>query len=306
MLRTIFFRVLALFPLLWIIATIAFFLVRFAPGGPFDSERSMPPAIKHQLEQRYQLDKPLLSQYWYYMNKIFFHFDFGPSMKYRDWTVNDIIAQSFPVSVSLGSFALCFALLFGCTSGVISAVRQNTWIDYTFMSVAMIGVSIPSFLVGSLLLLYCALKFQFLPPAGWGTWGHLILPGITLGLPYAAYFARLSRAGMLEILHQDFVRTAKAKGLKGYWVVIRHTLRGGLLPVVSFLGPAAAGILTGSLVVEKIFRVPGLGYHFIQSAFNRDYPLVMGTILLYSSLLIIFNLLVDIAYAILDPRVKLR
>lgn len=305
MLRYMFWRLLGLIPLLLIIATLAFFLVRFAPGGPFDSERAIPPAIKQQLEQRYHLDKPLFIQYLMYMQMIFLQGDFGPSMKYRDWTVNDIIAQSLPVSISLGAFALCFALCFGCTMGVISAVRQNTWVDYTFMSFALLGVSIPSFLVGSGLLLYGSLTYKIFPPAGWGTLSYIILPGITLGLPYAAYFARLSRAGMLEIINQDFVRTARAKGLKPYQVITRHTLRGGLLPLVSFLGPATAGILTGSLVVEKIFRVPGIGYHFIQSAFNRDYPLVMGTILLYSSLLIVFNFLVDIAYAFLDPRVKL-
>jgi oligopeptide transport system permease protein len=304
-LRYMFWRLLGLIPLLFLIASLAFILVKSVKGGPFDHDRQTP-EIKRQMEKRYHLDQPIYLQYVRYMKMIFVDFDFGPSMKYRDWSVNDIIAQSFPVSITLGSFALCFALIVGCTMGILSAVRQNTWIDYTTMSFALLGVSIPSFLVGSGLLLFCAFYLKILPPAGWGDFQHIILPGITLGLPYVAYCARLSRAGMLEVVNQDFVRTAKAKGLRGSVIVLRHTLRGGLLPVVSFLGPAAAGILTGSLVVEKIFKVPGLGYHFVQSAFNRDYPLVLGTILLYSVLLIFFNLIVDIAYALLDPRVQLK
>ena len=298
-------RVLAMIPVMMVIITIAFFMMRAAPGGPFDDEKRLPPDVKKNIERKYHLDEPLSKQYIRYVTDVI-HLDLGPSFKYADRSVNDIIAAHAPVSLKLGAMALLLALCIGIPAGCIAALKQNTAADYAAMSFAMLGVSIPNFVIASLLMYFIALKLGWLPVAGWGEPKQMVLPVITLSLYYAAFIARLSRAGLLEVIRQDYIRTARAKGLHERVVLIRHALRGGLLPVVSYLGPAAAAILTGSLVVEKIFGIPGIGREFVDSALNRDYTLVLGTVILYSTFLIVFNLVVDIIYGFLDPRISYK
>jgi oligopeptide transport system permease protein len=230
--------------------------------------------------------------------------DFGLSSKYPQRTVNEIIADGFPASLALGAVALLWALLVGLSAGIVGAIRQNTALDQAAMAAAMVGISLPTFVLGPLLILAFALTVYWFPPGGWGSFRHVVLPGLTLGTAYAAYIARLTRGGMLEVIRADFVRTARAKGLRERVVVWRHMLRGGLLPVVTFLGPAVANIMVGSVVVEKIFATPGIGPYFVDAAFNRDYFLVMGIVVLYSALLLVMNLLVDVAYGLMDPRVR--
>ncbi|MEW6202841.1 MAG: ABC transporter permease, partial [bacterium] len=241
-------------------------------------------------------------QYWRYLKDIV-RGDLGPSFKSPDWSVNEMIARTLPVSLILGGCALMFALIIGITTGFIAALRQNTAADYSSMAFAVVGISVPNFVVAALLMYVFAEKLGVFDVAGWGTIKQLVLPVTTLGLPYAAYIARLSRAGLLEVIRQDYIRTARAKGLRERTILLRHAIKPAILPVVSFLGPAAAAILTGSLVVEKVFQIPGLGWHFVHSALNRDYPMVMGTVIVYSTMLILFNLLVDLTYAFLDPRI---
>ena len=296
-------RVLSLFPTMLVIVTIAFVLVRIAPGGPFDSERAIPPEVKADLEKKYGLDQSLPVQYLSFLKNAA-RGDLGISMKYQGRTVNEIIADGFPATLAVGTFALIWALLIGISAGVIGAVRQNTAWDYGAMGFAMLGISIPSFVLGPLLVLVFALTFFWFPPAGWGTWRHLVLPGVALGTVYAAYVARLTRGGLLEVVRQDFVRTARAKGLSERIVIWRHVLKGGLLPVVSFLGPMIASLFTGSVVVEKIFATPGTGSYFVDSALNRDLTLTLGMVVFYSAFLLMANLAVDIAYGFLDPRVR--
>ncbi|TNE47208.1 MAG: ABC transporter permease [Deltaproteobacteria bacterium] len=289
--------------MLWLVATSTFFLMRLAPGGPFDKERSVPPEILENLRKAYQLDKPLLTQYSLWLGKAL-KGDLGPSMSFRNHTVNDILRQALPVSAALGLFALLIALFLGVLAGVIGAIRQNQWLDYSSMTVALVGISIPNFILALVMIQLFVFALPIFPPAGWSRISHIWLPGLALALPFAGRFARLTRTGMLDVIHQDYIRTARAKGLSEWVIVVRHALRGGLLPTVSFLGPAAAGILTGSLVIEQIFAIPGMGRHFVKAAFDRDYTLVMGTTLLYFLLLAVFNLLVDVAYAYLDPRIR--
>lgn len=296
-------RLAGLVPTLWVIVTVAFFVIRLAPGSPFSAERVAPPEVIAELEARYGFDRPLGEQYLAYLGRLVVG-DLGPSTKYPNRSVNEIIADGFPPSLALGAVALAWALLLGLGAGVVAAVRQNSIWDAAAMSFAMIGISVPTFVLGPLLVLVFSLSWFWLPPAGWGTWRHLILPGLTLGTAYAAYVARLARGGMLEVVRADYVRTALAKGLGERVVVARHMLRGGLLPVVSFLGPAIANVMVGSVVVEKIFATPGLGPYFVDAAFNRDYFLVMGIVVYYSVFLLIMNLLVDLAYGLLDPRVR--
>ena len=294
------------------IITLSFFVMRAAPGGPFDADRELPPEVKKNLEAKYHFDKPLYVQYGLQLESILLHGDFGPSMKYPDKTVNEILADGFPVSMILGLQALFIAMILGLPAGLLAGLKQNSWQDYTAMTGAMTGVSIPNFVLAYLLIYFFAIKLQWFDAANWngmekGIWGHIrtsFLPSMTLGLYYAAYIARLSRGGMLEIIRQDYIRTARAKGLMERVIVMRHALKGAIIPVVSYLGPAFAGMLTGSIVIEKIFNIPGLGTHFINSAFNRDYPLVLGTIVLYSTLLVLLNLVVDVLYSFLDPRVS--
>ncbi len=289
---------------LWVLITASFFMMRAAPGGPFSGERSLPPEIEANLRAKYDLDKPVLIQYLRYLGDLA-RFDLGPSYKHKTRTVNEILAQHLPASALLGTVSVLLALLIGLAAGIIAGVRRNSMFDYGSMTIAMIGLAVPTFVIGPLLVLLFSLYLGWFPVTGWGNFPRdLILPAITLSLPFASRIARLTRAGMLEIINQDYIRTARAKGLRETVVVLRHALKGAMLPVVSFLGPAMAQVLTGSLVVEKIFGVPGIGREFVESAFNRDYTLVSGTVILYGTLLIGFNLVVDILYGFLDPRIR--
>jgi oligopeptide transport system permease protein len=298
-------RLLAMIPTLWAIITITFFLIRLAPGGPFQSEREIPQEAQEALAAKYGLDEPMIVQYGRYMKNVLV-FDFGPSYKFPSRDVRDIILGALPVSLELGIYAILLALVIGIPIGTVAALKQNTPWDHVPMSFAMLGVSIPNFVLGPILIFTFALTLRWLPPALWGPPSHKILPVITLSAVYVAYIARLTRGGMLEITRQDFIRTARAKGLSESTIVWRHALRGGLLPVASFLGPAMARAVTGSIVVEKIFGIPGIGQYFVNGAFNRDYTLVMGVVIFYAGFLIVFNLAVDLLYALLDPRVKLE
>lgn len=289
---------------LWVVFTISFVLMRSIPGGPFDSERAVSPEIEENLKRRYHLDEPLLKQYARELGNVL-RFDLGHSYRLTDFSVNEIIAAGFPVSASLGIVALTFALTLGIAAGIVSAIRRQTVFDFGPMSVATLGIAMPDFVIAIGAILLFVFGWRLFLPAGWGSIPQLVLPALCLGGPYAAYIARLTRTGMLDVLSQDYIRTAKAKGLPTRTIILRHALKGAMLPVVSFLGPAAAGILTGSLVIEQVFFVPGLGMHFINAVTARDYTLAMGLILLYTALLSSLNLLVDLSYTVLDPRVKL-
>lgn len=290
---------------LWVVFTISFVLMRSVPGGPFDSERQLDPEIKKNIEKRYHLDESLPKQYLRLLYETL-HGDLGPCYRILDYSVNEIIAQGFPVSASLGVLALAWALALGLTAGIIAAVRRGKLIDTVAMSAATIGIAIPNFIVAGVVLILFAFVWPIFPVAGWGSLQQCVLPAFCLGLPYAAYIARLVRTGMLDVLNQDYVRTARAKGLAAHTVILRHALRGAMLPVVSFLGPAIAGIITGSLIVEQVFYLPGLGGYFVNAALTGDYTLAMGLILLYTTLLSLMNLFVDIAYTAIDPRVELE
>jgi oligopeptide transport system permease protein len=292
-------RVLLIVPTLWVIASVTFFLMRLAPGGPFRSEREIPPVAREQLMRKYGLDRPLGEQYLRFLGNAA-RLDFGVSYHYPGRTVREIIAEAFPVSAELGGWALLLAV----PLGVVAAARKNGLADVGAMSVALAGISIPNFVLGPLLVMAFSLGLFLLPPALWQNPASRVLPVVTLAVTYLAYIARLTRAGMLEVLRQDYIRTARAKGLSEGAVVFKHAFRLGVLPVVSFLGPAAARIVTGSIVVESIFAVPGLGRYLVNAAFNRDYTLVLGGVLFYALLLIVLNLLVDVAYMALDPRVE--
>lgn len=282
--------------------TFSYFMVRMAPGDPFSGEKGIDPAIVEARNEKYHFDKPLPMQFMYYLGNLC-RGDLGTSTHYKNVSVAEQINANIWVSLKLGSAALLLALAMGIGAGVISAIRQNSWIDYGAMSVTLIGLSIPIFVIGPILAFAFGGIFEY---AGYedGKLRYLVLPAFTLSLPFASRIARLTRAGMLEIIHQDFVRTARAKGLSELRIIIVHILRGGLTPVVGFLGPAVAAILTGSLVVEKIFQIPGLGRDFVESALNRDYDLVLGTVIIYGLLVILCNLIADIMYAVLDPRVR--
>jgi oligopeptide transport system permease protein len=298
-------RLLAMVPTLWAIVTITFFLLRLAPGGPFLAEREIPAEARATLAARYGLDQPLHVQYGRYLANVA-RLDFGPSYRFPSRSVREIILGALPVSLELGAWAIAIALLVGVPLGTVAALRQNTIWDYGPMSAALLGISVPNFVLGPILVFVFALSLRWLPPALWGPPQSKILPAFTLAALYIAYIARLARGGMLEITRADFIRTARAKGLSETTVVCRHALRGGLLPVVSFLGPALARAVTGSIVVEKIFAIPGVGQYFVNAAFNRDYTLVMGIVIFYAGFLIVFNLFVDVMYGVLDPRVRLQ
>ena len=297
-------RLLLMIPTLWVIATVAFLMVHQAPGGPFQSDREIPAAAKEQLLKKYGLDRPLHEQYFSFLANAV-RFDFGPSYKFPARQVREIIFEALPVSLELGGWALLVSLLVGIPIGVIAAVKQNSNTDFLSMGVALAGVSIPNFVLGPVLVLAFALTWFLFPPALWQGPASRVLPVLTLSTAYVAYVARLTRAGMLEVLGQDYIRTARAKGLSERVVVTKHALRLGLMPVVSYLGPAAARIMMGSVVVESIFAVPGLGRYLVNAAFNRDYTLVLGTVLFYAAFLMLLNLLVDVLYTRLDPRVEL-
>ncbi|NND99061.1 MAG: ABC transporter permease [Pirellulaceae bacterium] len=291
---------------LWIVYTLSFVLMRSVPGNPFSSERNVPPAIERQLKARYNLDAPPLEQYVDYLVGIVTRFDLGWSIRLEDYSVNQVLAEGFPVSASLAIFALVFAITLGVSAGVVSAVYRGTPADLGMMAAAVMGIAIPNFVLASLAILLFVFGIQLFPAGGWGTLRQIALPALCLGAPVAAYIARLTRAGMLEVLTKDHVRTALAKGLPKRTVILRHVLPGGLLPVVSYLGPATARVLTGSLVLEKIFALPGMGSHFIYAATQRDYTLAMGMVLTYTVILFVMNTLVDVSYAVIDPRVKLQ
>lgn len=305
MLRFVVRRLLQTIPVLFVIITATFFMVRFVPGGPFTGEKAIPPEIMRNLEAHYGLDQPLWKQYAAYLGSVV-RGDLGPSFKYPNRTVNEIIALKLPVSLELGAWSLLIALCVGLPLGVLAAARRNSILDYVAGVVGMAGICIPVFVGGPLLVLLFSIHLRWLNASGWYDFSDRILPSLTLGLAYAAYIMRLTRAGMLETLSQDYVRTARAKGATEMRVILRHALRGGLLPVVAFLGPAAAGILTGSFVIETIFQIPGLGREFVNSAFNRDYTLILGTVILYAALLSLMNLIADVAQAWLNPRLKLE
>jgi len=307
-------RFLGALPTLFIIVTLAFFMMRLAPGGPFDTQRRLPPEIERNVEAAYNLDKPLYQQYALYLGRLA-HLDFGPSFKNKDFTVTQLIAEGLPVSARLAAAAIALAIAFGVSLGVTAALNQNRWSDHSTMTLAMMGITIPTFVTAPILTLifgvYGVRIFGAditLPVAGWegGAIKNMILPVIVLALPQIAIIARLVRGSTIEVLHSNYVRTARAKGLPSHSIILRHVLRAALMPLVSYLGPAIAGLLTGSLIVEQIFGIPGIGRYFVQGAINRDYTLVMGVLIYYAAFIILLNLLADILYAVLDPRVRLR
>jgi oligopeptide transport system permease protein len=304
MLRYIAGRLLWLPPILLIILGITTWLMRVAPGSPFAAEKAIDPQIMQQLEQKWGTNKSGWQWFGAYLAGIA-RGDLGPSFKVQGRTVNDLLGAALPVSLTLGLLSLLLALLIGVPAGFLAGLRQNSIWDYGSMAIALIGISLPTFVIGAFLVIWLVFKWEVLPVGGWGTLKQLLMPAVTLSAPFAAVIARLSRAGVLEVIHEDYIRTAKAKGLPKGEIVLKHLVRGAVLPVVSYLGPAAAAVLTGSFVVEKLFRIPGMGMHFVNSALNRDYSLVLGVVIVYATLLVLFNLAVDIAYGFLDPRVRL-
>jgi oligopeptide transport system permease protein len=297
-------RLVGLVVILFCVVTITFFLVRLMPGGPFDRERKLPEHIEKELLAKYKLDGPLFEQYFNYLGDLL-HGDLRLSTKYRSRSVNEILADSLPVSGLLGGIAFCAATVGGVFLGSLAAAKQQTWIDRTAMLGALFAVSLPSFVIGPILVLVFAIEWPVLPVGGWGNLQSLVLPSITLAAPYTAYIARLTRSSMLEVLTQDYIRTARAKGLSNTAVIYKHGLRVAILPVVSFLGPLAANLLTGSIVVESIFSIPGTGGFFVNSVLNRDGFLLAGVVIVYCSLLVLFNLVVDLLYGWLDRRISL-
>lgn len=303
MLRFALKRLLGAIPTLLVLIALAFFLIKVAPGGPFDTDRQLSPEIEANLRAAYKLDEPLYKQFGLYLGGLL-KGDFGPSFQYRDYTVTELIATGFPVSLRLGGMAMMLAFFVGVTVGTIAALKQNSFTDHASMAAAMTGISIPNFVMAPLLVLLFAVTLRWLPAGGLGDWRNFVLPVIALALPQIAYIARLTRGSMIEVLRADFIRTARAQGLPQRAVIIRHALKPALLPVISYLGPATAAIITGSVVIEQIFGVPGLGRFFVQGALNRDYTLVMGVVVFYGVLIIVFNLIVDLVYGWLDPRVQ--
>ena len=298
-------RVLGAFPTLLIIVTIAFFMMRLTPGGPFDLERSVSPEIQRNLLRAYNMDQPLWGQYVDYVGGLLVG-DFGPSFKYQDFTVIELIAAGFPASLKVGGLAIIVAIVFGVTLGTLAALRQNTFGDYAVMTLAMTGIALPNFVMAPILTLVLGVHLSLFPVAGWGGGAlhNITLPIVALALPQIAYIARLTRGSMVEVLNQNYVRTARAKGLREHIVILRHTMRGAMLPVLTYLGPATAAIITGSVVIETIFDIPGIGRYFVQGALNRDYTLVMGVVIFFATLILILNLIVDLLYSIFDPKVK--
>jgi oligopeptide transport system permease protein len=305
MLRYALRRLLGIVPTFLAVVVAAFFLMRAAPGGPFDEERALPAEIEANLQAAYGLDQPVVVQFGRYLGGLL-QGDLGPSFRLKDFTVAELIGRGLPVTFSIGAAALLLALALGVPLGLVAGLRHNGWMDHAVMAVALAGIAVPGFVVAPVLALVFGLYLGWLPVAGWeaGSASHMVLPVVTLALPYVAYLARLTRGSLLEVLQAPYIRTARAKGLAPGVILRRHALRPTLLPVVSFLGPAAAGLLTGSLVVEQVFGLPGVGRYFVQGAVNRDYTLVMGMVVFYASLILLFNLLVDLAYGWLDPRIR--
>jgi len=312
MLRFLFRRLLIAIPTLFVVVTLAFFMMRAAPGSPFVNERRLSPEVERNVMAKYGMDRPLPVQYLNYVGGVL-HGDFGPSLKYKDKSVLRIIQDGFPHSLLIGTLAMALGALVGISLGVIAALRQNRGADYAAMGVAVLGVCIPTFVTAPLLVLLFAAWLGVLPTAGWPAatqpwttaWRYLVMPVVVLSLPQIAIISRLTRAGMIEVMRSNYVRTARAKGLPEHSVVVRHALRGAILPLVSYLGPATADVITGSLVVEQIFQLPGIGRAFVTSALQRDYTVVMGVVILYAALILVLNLVADMLYATLDPRVRL-
>jgi oligopeptide transport system permease protein len=298
-------RLLSAIPTLLVIIAAAFFLMRLAPGGPFDEEQAIPPEIHANLEAAYGLDQPVIVQFRNYLAGLL-RGDLGPSFKYRDFRVSELIARGLPVTLTVGGLALLLALAIGIPLGMLAALRQNGMVDHAVMALALVGIAVPSFVVAPVLALVFGVRLQWLPVAGWeaGSLRYLVLPVLTLALPFIAYLARLARGSLLEVLQSPFIRTARAKGLAPGYILRRHALKPTLLPVLSFLGPATAALLTGSLVVEQVFGLPGVGRYFVQGAINRDYTLVMGMVIFYAALILLLNLAVDMLYGWLDPRIR--
>lgn len=320
-------RLLIIIPMALLVITVTWILIRMAPGSFYTAEKKLPPAVEANIKRKYGLDKPLLQQYFIMLGNTtcrtksadetstnglqfaiggvnFKCLDFGDSLKYEGQSVNEIIRRYLPYSATIGICAYLLALILGLSAGIIAALKQNSAADYGSMSLAMLGLSVPNFVLGPILVLIFSLWLYWLPPARVGSFSSYILPVLTLSAIYAAYIARLTRAGMLEVLRSDYIRTARAKGLSEWKVLLKHAVRGGLIPVVSFTGPALAALLAGTVVVEKVFAIPGLGNIFIQSIFNRDAPLTLGIVAFLSILIMVFNLLVDISYAFIDPRIR--
>jgi oligopeptide transport system permease protein len=312
MLRFLFRRLLTAVPTLFVVVTLAFFMMRAAPGSPFVGERHLSPEVEANVMAKYGMNRPLMVQYASYVGGVL-HGDLGPSLKYKDKSVVRIIAEGFPHSLFIGGLAMVIAAVIGVSLGVVAALRQNGAADYTAMGVAVLGVCIPTFVTAPLLILLLASKLGVLPTGGWPTatqgwdtaWRYFVMPVTVLALPQIAIISRLTRAGMIEVMRSNYVRTARAKGLPEHSIVLRHALRGAILPLVSYLGPATAGVITGSLVVERIFSLPGIGRAFVNSALQRDYTVVMGVVILYAALILFLNLVADVLYAMLDPRVRL-
>ena len=303
MLKFILKRLVIIIPMALLVVTVTWVLIRIAPGNFYSTERTLPPAIEENIKKKYGLDKPWYVQYGTMMGNII-RLDFGDSLKYQGQSVNEIIRRHFPYSATMGILAYLLALIIGLFAGIVAALKQNSAFDYASMAGAMLGLSVPNFVLGPILVLFFSLYLYWLPPARWGGILYLIMPVITLSAIYAAYIARLTRAGMLEVMRSDYIRTARAKGLDERTVLLKHGLRGGIVPVVSFTGPALASLLAGTVVVEKVFAIPGLGNIFIQSVLNRDEPLILGIVAFLSILIMIFNLAVDISYGFLDPRIR--
>ncbi len=298
-------RLLSAIPTLLVVITLSFALLHAAPGGPFDSEKVLPPQIKQNIEHAYHLDESLPKQYLRYLGQVL-QGDFGPSYQYRNTTVNDLIAQGLPVDITIGGWALLLSLLIGLPIGILAALRQNTALDYGPMAAAMLGISLPSFIVAPVMILIFAVHLHWLPAGDWGggSPSHLVMPVLALAAPYTAYIARLMRGSMVETLSSPYIRTARAKGLPLRTVIWAHAFKPAMMPLVSFLGPASVGIISGSIVIETIFSLPGIGRYFVDGALNRDYTVVLGITILYGIAIIIANLIADLVYALLDPRIR--
>ncbi|MCW2478950.1 oligopeptide ABC transporter permease OppB [Candidatus Symbiopectobacterium sp. NZEC135] len=305
MLKFILRRCLEAIPTLFILITISFFMMRLAPGSPFTGERNLPPEVMANIEAKYHLNDPILKQYGSYLFQLA-QGDFGPSFKYKDYSVNDLVASAFPVSAKLGAVAFLFAVILGVTAGTVAALYQNSRWDYTIMGFAMTGVVIPSFVVAPLLVLVFSITLRWLPAGGWngGAGKYVLLPMVALSLSYIASIARITRGAMIEVLHANFIRTARAKGLPMRHIILRHALKPALLPVLSYMGPAFVGIITGSMVIETIFGLPGIGQLFVNGALNRDYSLVLSLTILVGGLTILFNAIIDVLYAVIDPKIR--
>ncbi|MEE9344255.1 MAG: oligopeptide ABC transporter permease OppB [Methylococcales bacterium] len=303
--RYAFQRLLGAIPTLLVMIFIAFYLIHSAPGGPFDTEKAIAPEVRANLDRLYHLDRPLHEQFLYYLNSVV-HGDLGPSFRYRDYSVNDLIGAGFPVSFKLGAVAMLLALVIGCSMGMLAALYHNRFLDYTIQLLTVGGIAVPGFVIAPLLILLFAISLKWLPAGGWevGRNSDLVLPIIALALPQIAYIARLMRGSMIDVLSSTYIRAARGKGLPTWLIVLRHAFKPAFLPVLSYLGPASAGIITGSVVVEQIFGIPGIGRYFVQGAMNRDYTLVLGVVVVYGALVVFANLIVDLLYAWLDPKVN--